>query len=535
MSKQKQAINKVAAKTESIKSKGFDLVINNTQALLITLGVALVSYIFSFFYTSFYQGEEGAQYMNALGFWKYPNSILGNWPKTGWKLIYAPVVLFGKQGVLIANCLFSAFTGFFAYKLYQKITGKQSALPIILLATQTLWFMLSFKFYSEIPTAFLLTVALYFYYSNKYILFALFASYVLLLRQEFVFIYPYFAFVLLKRKQWIAFFALGLFPVLYNVWGWQVTGDILYSLHESQKTAAEYKKSYPRQGFDHYPMMSAVIFSMVSVTLVVTYLAQAITKQLQKIEWALLIPALGFVFIHSLFNLQSYEILTSTGGNLRYLLVISPLIAVLATLALKEMPTIKNKYLLLIILIPFLGFVMGNMTFSHNWILMDKENVDRDRLPVLFCIAVIGLLLFVQNILLRNRLVALLCILTVLVYIRPKELCCDENFEQKKIVEYIQENKLDNKPLIQNLALFNYFYDKNAWEFKNGNAGMYGDSSLNKAPVGSIIIWDSHYATKYGKVEISYFEKNFAKYKMLKQFRAEDNTFAAIVFEKIAL
>jgi hypothetical protein len=64
---------------------------------------------------------------------------------------------------------------------------------------------------------------------------------------------------------------------------------------------------------------------------------------------------------------------------------------------------------------------------------------------------------------------------------------------------------------------------------------MYGDSSLNKAPVGSIIIWDSHYATKYGKVEISYFEKNFAKYKMLKQFRAEDNTFAAIVFEKIAL
>jgi hypothetical protein len=534
MSKQKQAINKVAAKTESIKSKGFDLVINNTQALLITLGVALVSYIFSFFYTSFYQGEEGAQYMNALGFWKYPNSILGNWPKTGWKLIYAPVVLFGKQGVLIANCLFSAFTGFFAYKLYQKITGKQSALPIILLATQTLWFMLSFKFYSEIPTAFLLTVALYFYYSNKYILFALFASYVLLLRQEFVFIYPYFAFVLLKRKQWIAFFALGLFPVLYNVWGWQVTGDMLYSLHESQKTAAEYKKSYPRQGFDHYPIMSAVIFSMVSVTLVVTYLAQAITKQLHKVEWALLIPALGFVFIHSLFNLQSYEILTSTGGNLRYLLVISPLIAVLASLALKEMPTIKNKYLLLIILIPFLGFVIGNMTFSHNWILMDKENVDRDRLPVLFCIAVIGLLLFVQNILLRNRLVALLCILTVLVYIRPKELCCDENFEQKKIVEYIQENKLDNKPLIQNLALFNYFYDKNAWEFKNGNAGMYGDSSLNKAPVGSIIIWDSHYATKYGKVELSYFQNNATKYRLVKEFKEQYPMFFAYVYEKIA-
>ncbi|MFY8128467.1 MAG: hypothetical protein ACOVMM_08805 [Chitinophagaceae bacterium] len=517
----------------SKKTSSVDLSITNLQALLITLGVALVSYVFSFFYTSFYQGEEGAQYMNALGFWKYPNSILGNWPKTGWKLIYAPIVLFGKQGVLIANCLFSAFTGFFAYKLYQKITGKSSALPIILLATQTLWFMLSFKFYSEIPTAFLLTIALYFYYSNKYILFAIFASYVLLLRQEFVFIYPYFAFVLLKRKQWIAFFALGLFPLLYNIWGWQVTGDMLYSLHESQKTAAEYKKAYPRQGFDHYPMMSGVIFSVVAVTLVVTYIAQAITKQLQKIEWALLVPTVGFVFIHSLFNLQAYEILTSTGGNLRYLLVISPLVAVLASLALNEISVTKNKYLLLIVLIPFLGFVMANMTYSHNWILMDKENVDRDRLPALFCLAVIGLLLFVQNTLLRNRLIALLCILTVLIYIRPKELCCDENFEQKKIVEYFQENKLDAKPIIQNLALFNYFYDKNSWEFKNGNTGMLGDSTLDKAPIGSIIIWDSHYATKYGKVEIGYFEKNLAKYKLLKQFRAEDNSFAAIVFEKI--
>jgi hypothetical protein len=121
-----------------------------------------------------------------------------------------------------------------------------------------------------------------------------------------------------------------------------------------------------------------------------------------------------------------------------------------------------------------------------------------------------------------------------LVYIRPKELCCDENFEQKKIVEYIQENKLDNKPLIQNLALFNYFYDKNAWEFKNGNAVMYGDSSLNKAPVGSIIIWDSHYATKYGKVELSYFQNNATKYRLVKEFKEQYPMFFAYVYEKIA-
>lgn len=506
----------------------------NKQALLATLGFALVSYLFSFVYTSFYQGEEGAQYMNALGFWKYPNSILGNWPKTGWKLLYAPIVLFGKQGVLVANCLFSAFAGFFAYKLSDKILENKSGLPIILLGTQTLWFILSFKFYSEIPTAFLLTLALYLFYSQKFIGFALTASYVLLLRQEFVFIFPYFAFILLKRKQWIAFVCLGVFPVLYNIWGWQVTGDWLYSLHESQKTAAEYKKSYPRQGFDHYPMMSAVIFSMVVVTLVVTYIAQAVTKQLQKVEYPLLITALGFVFVHCLFNWQGVEVLTSTGGNLRYLLVVSPLMAVLATLAIYNMPAIKNKYLLLVVLVPFLGFVMAKMTYTHNWIIMDTESSERDRIALLLFIATASVVLFVVNKNLQLQLVVALATLTVLIYVRPKELCCDENFEQKQIVDYVIENKLDEKPLIQNLALFNFFYGKNAWEFKNGNIQMLKDSSLNAAPVGSIVIWDTHYATKYGKVEFAYFQQNPTKYKMLKQFRSEDNQFAAIVFEKIA-
>lgn len=526
MTKQKQTI------VSNIEQPFLQL--NNKQALLLTLGFALASYLFSFVYTSFYQGEEGAQYMNALGVWQYPNSILGNWPKTGWKILYAPIVLFGKQGVLIANCLFSAFAGFFAYKLSDKILQNKSALPIILLGTQTLWFILSFKFYSELPTAFLLTLALYLFYSNKFIGFAITASYVLLLRQEFVFIFPYFAFILLKRKQWLAFVCLGIFPVLYNIWGWQVTGDWLYSIHESQRTAAEYKKSYPRQGFDHYPMMSAVIFSMVVVTLVVTYIAQAVTKQLQKIEYPLLITALGFVFIHSLFNLQAAEILTSTGGNLRYLLVVSPLMAVLATLAIYNMPTIKNKYLLLLVLLPFLGFVMAKMTYTHNWIVMDLESSERDRIPVLLFMATAGVLLFVANANLQVKLITALAVLTVLIYVRPKELCCDENFEQKQIVEYVKENKLDEKPIIQNLALFNFFYGKNAWQFKNGNTQMLKDSSLNAAPVGSVVIWDSHYATKYGKVEINYFQQNPTKYKVLKQFRSEDNQFAAIVFEKIA-
>lgn len=503
------------------------------QALVIVLLMAVASYIFSFYYTSFYQGEEGAQYMNALGFWHNPSTILGNWPKTGWKLIYAPIVLFGKQGVLVANCLFSAFTAFFTYKIAAKLMQQRSVLPLLLLFTQSLWFLLSFKFYSETLTAFLLSISLYFYYCNRYLLFAIFASYVLLLRQEFIFIFPWFAIILLKKKKWIPVLALGIFPLLYNCWGWYITGDYLYSIHESQRTAALYKSSYPRQGFDHYFIMSGTIFNYVVLTLVVTYLAQIILRLVKKPDWPLLIPALGYFLVHCLFNLKAMELLTSTGGNLRYLLAISPLMAVLATRAVDNMRGITHKYRLLIFLIPLFITVTVAMTFPHNWVIMDKDSGERNLIPLIFCSGTILLLLVVSRYRSLVLSIGVLSVISLLVSVRPKKLCCDENFEQQKIADYIKSAGLDKKPLYQSLALFNFFYGKNPWDFPAGNFGINGDSSLQKAPKGAIIIWDSHYATKYGKVEINYFQKNIRFYRVLREFRSDDQAFGAIVFEKI--
>ncbi|MBS4043586.1 MAG: hypothetical protein KGZ59_07200 [Chitinophagaceae bacterium] len=535
--KNKQQHKVISTPLHTIKepvSNGTDtFVITDLQALLITLVMALISYIFSFYYTSFYQGEEGAQYMNALSFWHDKNSILGNWPKTGWKIIYAPIVLLGKQAVLIANCLFSAFTGFWAYKLASKIIDKKTALPFILLISQTLWFILSFKFYSEIPTAFFLTLAIYLFYSEKFIGFALCASFVLLLRQEFVFIFPYFAFVLFRKKHWLAFFALGTFPFLYNIWGWQATGDILYALNESRKYAASIKDAYPRQGFDHYLIMSGVIYNLIVLSLVVTYLAQIATKQIKQIEFAIIIPALGFILVHCLFNLQAYPILTSTGGNLRYLLVVSPLMAVLATIAIYNFQKVEKKVNLLLILIPFIALVAAYMTYTHNWVVMDTESGVRDRIPVLLSIIVIGSLYLIKAQATLIKVISGLCVVSMFIYIQPKELCCDENYEQKKITEYVIANKLDQKPIIQNLALMDYFYGKNKWDYPAGCISMSGDSTLDQAKVGTIVIWDTHYATKYGKVEYKYFEANAAKYKMLKDFKSEDNRFAAVILEKI--
>ncbi|MFN8289135.1 MAG: hypothetical protein U0U70_02640 [Chitinophagaceae bacterium] len=506
----------------------------NSKALLITLFFAAASYIFSYFYTSFYQGEEGAQYMNALGFWHSHSSILGNWPKTGWKIIYAPIVLFGKDGVLIANCLFSAFTAYFTYKTACRIISKPSALPMLLLFSQTLWFILSFKFYSEILTAFFISVAIYCYYNGRYILFSLFLSYILILRQEFIFIIPYFAIVLFRKKKWLPLVLLGLFPFLYNLWGWYVTGDALYALHESRQAAALYKNSYPRQGFDHYFLMSGTIFNYIVITLVVAYLAQLLFRLDKKPLYPILVPAIGFFLVHCLFNLKAVKILTSTGGNLRYMLVISPLMALLAAKAADNFSLSRKRLTPLIFLIPLFIVVISTMTYPNNLVTFDKDSFDRDFLPALFCGLTILLTSVFGTARKLNLCLGILCIGSMLLTIKPNELCCNENFEQKKIVEYVKDSKLDSHPIYQSLALFNYFYGKNPWDFKAGNFAIGGDSSISKAPKGSIIIWDSHYAVKYGNLQLDYFNKNVKDFKVIKQFTSEDNAFAAILFEKIA-
>ncbi len=543
--KQQLDTTETATIKEVKQSSNYAFVINDKQALIITLFIAAISYCFSFFYTSFYQGEEGAQYMDALAFSHNlshtPIALMGNWPKTGWKLIFGPIaVLFGKQGVLITNCLFASFAGFFAYKLASKIIEKKTALPFIFLISQTLWFLLAYKFYSEIPTAFLLVLGLYLFYCEKYIVASLTLSYVLLLRQEFVFVMPYFAFILLKRKQWISFFCLGIFSLLYNLVGFiyfPVDGkhDWLYSVHESINYAKTINNTAPRQGFDNFFVMSGAIYNHVIIGLVALYFAQIISKQVKKVEWAIVVPAVGFFIVHCLFNLQAYPIFTTTGGNLRYVLVISPLLAVLAAKAIDNMQYIEKRNVLWFFMIPFVCLVAGYMTYYHNWIGMNVEG-DKDRTPVLLAIAIVAVVLLIKSNALVMKVSAALCVLTMLIYIRPKELCCDENYEQKKVTDYVLENKLDKKFIMQDLALMNFFVGKNNWDYPNGCSQFYGDSVLDKAKPGTIIIWDSHYATKYGKVQGEYINKNImeGKMKVIKEFRSEDQTFAAVILEKIA-
>ncbi|HKC69900.1 MAG TPA: hypothetical protein VKG26_16810, partial [Bacteroidia bacterium] len=257
----------------------FKLSGNDKKALWLTLAVFLVYVIYSFFSTGFYQHDEIGHYFNMREFWNNPNVILGNSPKTGYKLIYVIPALLGNKFLVYVNCAFAAFACFLTYKVAQRLDSKFAWLAFFMLALQPYWIQLSFRNYADTFSGFVLLLALYFHIEKKYVASSLILSYAGIIRQEFLLLLPIYGVWQALNKRWVCFFLLGLFPLLNNIWGFMATGEPLYLLTSSSKTAAKYADEWPRQGFDHYFKMGIVIWGAVQCFLLIMYIALFFAKR----------------------------------------------------------------------------------------------------------------------------------------------------------------------------------------------------------------------------------------------------------------
>ncbi|HXD92375.1 MAG TPA: hypothetical protein VNX01_04140, partial [Bacteroidia bacterium] len=229
----------MTASISSIKFSGDD-----KKALWLTLVVFLVYVAYSFLATGFYQHDEIGHYFNMREFWSNPNIILGNSPKTGYKLVYVIPALLGNKFLVYFNAAFAAFACFLTYKVAQRIGSKFAWLAFFMLALQPYWIQLSFRNYADTFSGFVLLLALYYHSEKKYVASSLILSFAGIIRQEFLLLIPIYGIWQALNKRWICFFLLGTFPLINNIWGFLATGEPLYLLTSSSKTAARYADEY---------------------------------------------------------------------------------------------------------------------------------------------------------------------------------------------------------------------------------------------------------------------------------------------------
>jgi hypothetical protein len=534
---------------------------DDKKALWLTLVVFLAYAGYSFLSKGFYQHDEIGHYFNMREFWSNPNIILGNSAKTGYKLVYVIPALLGAKFLVFFNSAITAFTCYLVYKIAQKIGSKFAWLAFFMLALQPYWIQLSFRNYADTFSGFILATTLLFHFNKKYITASLLLSFAGIVRQEFLLLIPVYGIWHALNKRWICFFLLGIFPLINNIWGYLATGEPLYLLTSSAKTAARYTDEYPRQGFDHYFKMGIVIWGAAQTLLLVIFFLQYITKRtnaFKKEEFAkdypasndkansilfISIPFLIYFFIHCIFNWESMKLGAATGGNLRYMTAIAPVVALLGVYALDQYKYVSKRTVIWIGATIYLLIVIVFLSYHHNNVrLITEVNPQTGEIPehdytsVLFSIAGAVCLLMIPK--RKNLTIAftIIAFLFVLFAVRPFKQT-PEDITMEKITNSIIAKKYteQNRDIFINHPLFKFFYDKKKHEpYKKL---VYLDSlTLENVPVGSIMIWENHYGYRPkinpNAVTAEYFARRSNQYTLLQNNISSDNRFQVVVFEK---
>ncbi len=500
--------------------------------------LVLLYYWFSHGSTGFYQDDEIGHYRNIRQFWGDPFSIMGNQPKPGWKILLVVPGLFGFTGVVLAHCIISALTVVMTYKLGRAMKMKNASLAAIFLAAQPLYLQLSFRAYSEITAGLFIVLSLYFYYRERWIWAAITSSYVFAIRQEFALVSIGLGVLFLMRRQWIPFLLLAWTPLVLALIGWASTGNIMWMLDDMQRIGLGVE--VPHKPFWHYfgtyiYMVGPVVLPLLVLGYWKSFYPFDRMKETLS-EHGFLFFTFTIMFAWAVVSAWDVPNFGANPGHWRYLLSIAPLTAIYAAKGVNAMLENRTPVVNYAILG---GFTIISLIFlardTNGLILIDAPRYDHVSV-------IIGLLavyaLYASARIFNGAVVSVLLVAVLVgftVYAeQPRKLDTEASTVKQAAEWYLEQpEEFRSRPLYGNHVLFRYFADIDIND-ANRDRGLRIEE-LEKAPTGSIMVWDSHYGNSQfgGDVPMEYFQQN-PHFKLLEQIIAPDQTFGVLIFEKTA-
>jgi|GEM_PF-702532 len=508
----------------------------------ITVLLTVVYFIFSTFSDGFYMHDEPMFYMYAKDFLKDPIASFKGFQRIGYVLFLVLPAIGGFTFLNFFNSLLASVTVMYSYKIIRKLGGNSSFLIYFILGLQPLWFMLSFRNYSEFFVAFLLVMTIWNHLNKRYIFSALLLSYAAVSRIEYHTLLGFYFIVLVFKKQWLPALLTGTFTLLHNTLGFIMTKDILYLPNRIIEYSDRMSGSWPKRGFDHYLTMSNIIFGGVALTLFVTYLSIKILKK-EKPVWIITAGTLFVILFNCLINWQSVEIGPGNAGNLRYFIPIAPFVAILGVLAIDDILEFQKKYLLLFFLLPFLLFVAIYQCYDHNFISLLK---DEEPYWTPLIVTMLTSLLIILPLKQKHYMISLSLIAVFVVSVSARTFDLNpEDATMKKAGEwysrYIKKNK--NTGLFTNESrvacshiLFYHFSDKGTNDFIKKPIIDFTKEDTDSMKVGDLVVWDSHYSyrpkLRATSQPYEFYDKN-PDFEKIQYYQSKDSRFLVAFFRKI--
>jgi tetratricopeptide (TPR) repeat protein len=309
----------------SLKNSNIQSIIKDHKwAILLLLIYVFFSLFYGFSSNGTWDDDCPSRYFNTLNAFNDPLQFISVWNRPLFVLIFAPFVHLGRWVIPVLMTLISAFGAYYLYLGVKKQQIKNAFLVIAFLLFQPFLFSLSRNAETEPLSVAILGLGFYFLSNKKWMQFAIIGGLLPLARLELSVLLIFWAYYLIKEKQFKYILFLGLPTFLWNISGWILTGDFLYVLNSTiGKDTGENR--YGQTSFGHYfQRFIYVISPVIYIYFLVGLIYKTYIKKLDPFIW------FQFVVGFLMYVIFSWKLsIGNAAGFLRNLTPLSPLVALI--------------------------------------------------------------------------------------------------------------------------------------------------------------------------------------------------------------
>ena len=492
--------------------------------------------------------------------------------------LFLPIQLFGKIGLVISMSSLTAFSGFIQYKALKNKTHASAAFIVVLAIFQTFLFGISRDAMTEPIASFLISVGIYAYYKEKWVLFALIGSLLPIARSELVLFLPFWGLVLLKAN-WKLIPLLGAGLFLWWAGCFIESGKPMYFFQEVLKNGANEKGNrYGHTEITH--QLSKYIVVMGPMVFFFTVLGFVLKLKSFIKEYFIYLQFLVGFLIYVVFS--AFLSIGQSNGSLRNLIPLSPFVTVIAlvgfdfwykltiqkpkkevviskpqpkpTLNKKANAKVSNKnqasisnsssksdnasFINVLLFISYSFIILLFVAQVNTYKLVLRQNYDdteRDYTILLFLIGVISICFL--NLLYKNR-VFFIVSTYILIGLQISYTLYTESptSHENKERSYINTTANLTKQLIDKSHMI---YCNHPWFYWASGlnihdtlvAKKYDSISVSSLKQGDVLIWEGHYNKRYyGNVTIDRINRDTSFIPFLIVRDPDDNKNIATMF-----
>ena len=458
-------------------------------ALFFTLTVAL-----GLFSDSVYHDDDLTHYLFARWSSVFPECLLHIWGRPGLTIPLAAVAWIGDShtgwhACRILSAMATALSTILAIRLARRLGVQHLAWIALFAYLQPLNAILAYTTLTENFCALYLVAACVYLVEKRLLIASAIFSLVLVTRHEAMVFLPIWCIAILVTCQsWrnlATTIALSLWaPILHNVAFWMVFGEWPLKMYSAPHGSSQYLPAGWLAYIPHALMALTPVVAAISLVGGISLIARG----------KLLVPALAGVFLLTHIVIRALGIFAS-GGYGRFLVTISPLIAIMAAAGLDRILPAQTRRPRTTSLT---WSLVGIWTLAWMAVVIEGRagriplplDPWRWTMPAVFAISILaGLLLALPKYRpLAITWLTLTCLAQCAFLIQPLRLRPNQ-LAARHVVDWLQSEHLDSSPIFTTNPWFPYFMGL----IEHPRAHK-GPQLLASMPVGTIFIWDSLYS-----------------------------------------